>query len=82
MKKAGGASEDMDVDYIVLATGLAANASRRRSRSTCPRVLDSTGALDLPEIPATMLVVGGGYIGLELGSVCTRALGTKVRSSR
>ena len=34
-----------------------------------PRVMDSTGALDLPDIPASMLVVGGGYIGLELGSV-------------
>ena len=42
-----------------------------------PRVLDSTGALDLPEIPKSMLVIGGGYIGLELGSVYA-ALGTKV----
>ena len=49
----------------------------RRCRSTRPRVLDSTGALDLPEIPKTLLVVGGGYIGLELGSVYA-ALGTKV----
>ena len=42
-----------------------------------PRVLDSTGALDLPEVPKSMLVIGGGYIGLELGSVYA-ALGTKV----
>ncbi|MDH4066963.1 MAG: FAD-dependent oxidoreductase, partial [Acidobacteriota bacterium] len=42
-----------------------------------PRVLDSTGALDLPEVPGTLLVVGGGYIGLELGSVYA-ALGTSV----
>jgi len=41
------------------------------------RLMDSTGALDLPEIPKTLLVVGGGYIGLELGSVYA-ALGTKV----
>ena len=40
-------------------------------------MLDSTGALDLPEIPKTLLVIGGGYIGLELGSVYA-ALGTKV----
>jgi dihydrolipoamide dehydrogenase len=40
-------------------------------------VIDSTGALDLPEIPKSMLVIGGGYIGLELGSVYA-ALGTKV----
>jgi dihydrolipoamide dehydrogenase len=42
-----------------------------------PRVMDSTSALDLPDIPKTLLVVGGGYIGLELGSVYA-ALGTKV----
>ena len=42
-----------------------------------PRVLDSTTALDLPEIPQSLLVVGGGYIGLELGSVYA-ALGTRV----
>jgi NADPH-dependent 2,4-dienoyl-CoA reductase/sulfur reductase-like enzyme len=39
--------------------------------------MDSTGALDLPDVPKTLLVVGGGYIGLELGTVYA-ALGTKV----
>ena len=34
-----------------------------------PRVMDSTAALDLPDIPTSLLVVGGGYIGLELGTV-------------
>src|SRR4029077_9022345 len=34
-----------------------------------PRVMDSTAALDLPDIPKSLLVVGGGYIGLELGTV-------------
>lgn len=42
-----------------------------------PRVMDSTAALELPDIPARLLVVGGGYIGLELGSVYA-ALGSKV----
>src|SRR4051795_13743342 len=42
-----------------------------------PRVMDSTGALELPEIPKSLLVVGGGYIGLELGSVYA-ALGSAV----
>lgn len=42
-----------------------------------PRVLNSTTALDLPEIPRSMLVIGGGYIGLELGTVYA-ALGTDV----
>lgn len=41
------------------------------------RLLNSTSALDLPEIPKSLLVIGGGYIGLELGSVY-QALGTKV----
>jgi dihydrolipoamide dehydrogenase len=41
------------------------------------RVLDSTSALDLESIPESLLVVGGGYIGLELGSVYA-ALGSKV----
>ncbi|MEJ2469881.1 MAG: dihydrolipoyl dehydrogenase [Desulfuromonadales bacterium] len=41
------------------------------------RVLDSTGALELAEVPKSLLVIGGGYIGLELGSVYA-ALGCKV----
>jgi len=42
-----------------------------------PRVMTSTGALDLPDIPENLLVVGGGYIGMELGTVYA-ALGSKV----
>jgi dihydrolipoamide dehydrogenase len=42
-----------------------------------PRVLDSTGALKLESAPASLLVVGGGYIGLEMGTVYA-ALGSKV----
>jgi len=42
-----------------------------------PRILDSTSALDLPDVPKSLLVIGGGYIGLELGSVYA-ALGSKV----
>ena len=41
------------------------------------QIVTSTGALSLSEIPKTMLVIGGGYIGLEMGSVWSR-LGTKV----
>jgi dihydrolipoamide dehydrogenase len=40
-------------------------------------VVTSTGALELPKIPKTMVVIGGGVIGLELGSVYAR-LGTSV----
>ncbi len=68
--------QDVKADYIVLATGSHPTKIPALSIDS-PRVLDSTGALDLPEIPKTLLVIGGGYIGLELGSVYA-ALGTKV----
>ena len=41
------------------------------------RIVSSTGALSLPKVPERMVVIGGGYIGLELGSVWSR-LGSKV----
>jgi dihydrolipoamide dehydrogenase len=42
-----------------------------------PRVMTSTEALAIPDIPASLLVVGGGYIGMELGTVYAR-LGSQV----
>ena len=41
------------------------------------KIVDSTGALELKEVPKSMVVIGGGYIGLEMGSVWRR-LGTEV----
>ena len=41
------------------------------------RIVDSTGALELPQVPKRMVVIGGGVIGLELGSVWRR-LGSQV----
>ena len=41
------------------------------------KIVSSTGALSLKTVPKKMLVVGGGYIGLEMGSVWSR-LGTEV----
>ena len=41
------------------------------------RIMDSTAALEVPEIPERLLVIGGGYIGLELGQVYA-ALGSRV----
>jgi dihydrolipoamide dehydrogenase len=75
VKKADG-DETVTVDYMILALGSLPTKIPSLSIDS-PRVLDSTGALDLPEIPKSMLVIGGGYIGLELGSVYA-ALGTKV----
>jgi dihydrolipoamide dehydrogenase len=42
-----------------------------------PRIMTSTEALEIEEVPASLLVVGGGYIGMELGTVYAR-LGSKV----
>jgi dihydrolipoamide dehydrogenase len=63
-------------DHCIVATG---SLPTRIPAFDIPsqRVMDSTGALELPDIPESLLVVGGGYIGLEMGSVYA-ALGTKV----
>jgi dihydrolipoamide dehydrogenase len=73
-----GSSGDRELSFAhaILATG---------SRPSIPgslkiddaRVMDSTSALELPDIPARLLVIGGGYIGLELGTVY-QALGSEV----
>lgn len=42
-----------------------------------PRIMTSTEALDLPDVPENLLVIGGGYIGMELGTVYS-SLGSKV----
>lgn len=76
VSKAGGGEELLSSDRIILATG-SRPAVIPSLKIDSPRVMDSTGALDLEEIPKSLLVVGGGYIGLELGSVY-RALGTRV----
>ena len=73
---AAGGTQAVEVDHVILATGSEPTRIPALSLDS-PRVLDSTSALDLPAIPGTMLVIGGGYIGLELGSVYA-ALGAKV----
>ncbi len=42
-----------------------------------PRIVDSTGALELPSVPKKMLIIGGGIIGLEMGTVYS-TLGTRL----
>jgi dihydrolipoamide dehydrogenase len=68
--------EHVEFEHLVVATG-----SRPIELTSLPfdgvRVLDSTGALALKDLPATMTVVGGGYIGIELGTAFAK-LGTKV----
>ena len=76
VKAADGAETIHDAKNIVIATG--------SEPSGLPgvvvdnqRIVDSTGALSLPEVPKSLIVIGAGVIGLELGSVWRR-LGAKV----
>jgi dihydrolipoamide dehydrogenase len=71
VKLVAGGEESMQFEHAIIATGSvpALPASLRLPGGDDPRVMDSTSALNLPDIPESLLVVGGGYIGLELGSV-------------
>ena len=71
-----GGEETVTFEHAIIATG-SVPAVPASLRVDDPRVMDSTTALDLPDIPKSLLVVGGGYIGLELGSVYA-ALGSAV----
>ncbi len=76
IKKENGVEENLSFDKAIIATGsIIATIPSLQINSN--RILNSSTALDLPVIPKTLLVIGGGYIGLELGSVYS-ALGTKV----
>ena len=73
-----GLPEDrrLTFDHLILATG--STPARPGSLSLeSPRVIDSTGALELADIPGSLLVIGGGYIGLEMGTVYAH-LGSQV----
>merc|ERR1711982_73596 len=73
-----GGSESLDTKNIVIATG-----SEVTPLPPVPvdnaggKIVDSTGASDIPAVPKSMAVIGGGVIGLEMGSVWSR-LGTNV----
>jgi dihydrolipoamide dehydrogenase len=73
-----GGSENLDSKNIIIATG-----SEVTPLPPVPvdnaggKIVDSTGALEISEVPAKMAVIGGGVIGLEMGSVWSR-LGAEV----
>jgi dihydrolipoamide dehydrogenase len=71
-----GGEQQVEADYVIIATGSRPTTVPNVSIES-PKVLDSTTALELPDVPNRLLVVGGGYIGLELGTVYA-ALGSKV----
>jgi dihydrolipoamide dehydrogenase len=71
-----GRTENLQAKNIVIATG-SDPMSLPGIKIDNTDIVSSTGALSLAHVPKTMIVVGGGYIGLEMGSVWRR-LGTKV----
>jgi dihydrolipoamide dehydrogenase len=68
--------KQLTFDHCILATG-STPAMPPSFAIGSPRVIDSTGALDLADLPAKLLVIGGGYIGLEMGTVYAN-LGSQV----
>jgi dihydrolipoamide dehydrogenase len=76
VSRTNGGEDSQTFDRIVIATG-SRPAIIPSLKLETPRMMDSTSALDLSEVPSTLLVIGGGYIGLELGTVYA-ALGSKV----
>ena len=73
---AGGKKQTLGTKAIVIATGSEV-ASLPGITIDEKRIVSSTGALGLPQVPKRMVVIGAGYIGLELGSVWSR-LGSEV----
>jgi len=71
-----GGSQELEAKHVIIATG-----SDVTPLPGAPvdeeRIVSSTGALDLKSVPKRLLVVGGGYIGLEMGTVWRR-LGSEV----
>ena len=71
-----GKTQELETKAIVIATGSEV-AHVPGIDIDEKRIVSSTGALELPKVPKRMVVIGGGYIGLELGSVWSR-LGSEV----
>lgn len=72
----GHGSETYRFQHCIVATG-SRPAELRGFAFDGRRIIDSTGALELDEVPAELCVIGGGYIGLELGTAYAK-LGSKV----
>ena len=77
VKKADGTTEEMTADAIIVATGSVNSVPPIPGIKENPNCIDSTGALSLETLPKTMVVIGGGVIGLELACAYA-AFGTKI----
>jgi dihydrolipoamide dehydrogenase len=73
--ESAGEKREIEFDQCIIAAG--SEPVRLPGTPDDPRIVDSTGALELPDIPERMLVIGGGIIGLEMATVY-EALGVKV----
>ncbi len=76
VSKIDGTAEEVIFEKAIIATG-SVPAKVPGLSIDSPRVMDSTSALELNDIPKKLLVIGGGYIGLELSTVYA-SLGSKV----
>ena len=76
LKLSDGSEKLIEADNIVIATG-SSSASLPGIEVNESNIVSSTGALSLKNVPDRMIIIGGGYIGLELGSVWSR-LGSDV----
>lgn len=77
VKKNDGSTEEMTADAIIVATGSVNAVPPIPGLRENPNCIDSTGALSLEKLPESMIVIGGGVIGLEL-ACAYRAFGTKI----
>ncbi|QJD97456.1 dihydrolipoyl dehydrogenase [Mucilaginibacter robiniae] len=76
VKKTDGSEETLTTKNVIIATG-SKPSSLPFIKIDKQRIITSTEALNLPELPKHLVIIGGGVIGLELGSVYAR-LGVKV----
>ncbi len=73
----GGAAETMTFDRIIIASGSVPAVPPIPGLKDNPACIDSTGALSLPAIPESLLIIGGGVIGIEFATLYS-TFGTKV----
>lgn len=76
VKKADGKEETLKFEHTIIATGSRPTVIPSLSPDSA-RIMDSSAALALDDVPSSLLVIGGGYIGLEMGTVYA-ALGSNV----
>ena len=77
VKKSDGSVEEMTADAIIVATGSVNAQPPIPGLKENPNCIDSTGALSLEKLPKSMVVIGGGVIGLELACAYA-AFGTRI----